>query len=222
MNLTEKRLQVFISSTYKDLKLERQSVVEAILDSGHIPAGMELFTAGNQSQMDVIKLWIRQSDVFVLILGGCYGSIDHITQKSYTQLEYEYAISINKPFFSVVVSDAYLEKKIQNEGLSMIERENSNKYNEFKAQVLSKVVQFWGSLQELKYCILHCLQVFSQDENLVGWVRGDIINNSVDLSKAKITIQSLTNTINRLNLENIDLLKGKANSLKIYEFNDDE
>lgn len=46
-----KKLQVFVSSTYTDLKDERQTAVEAILDAGHIPAGMELFKAGNDSQL---------------------------------------------------------------------------------------------------------------------------------------------------------------------------
>lgn len=39
----KKKYQIFISSTYQDLKEERQAAVEAILKAGHIPAGMELF-----------------------------------------------------------------------------------------------------------------------------------------------------------------------------------
>ena len=35
--------------------LERQAVVEAILEAGHIPAGMELFSADNKKQFEVIK-----------------------------------------------------------------------------------------------------------------------------------------------------------------------
>lgn len=58
-----RRLQVFISSTYTDLKAERQAAVEAILAAGHIPAGMELFAAGSSSQLDTIKRWIDGSDV---------------------------------------------------------------------------------------------------------------------------------------------------------------
>jgi hypothetical protein len=51
----KKKLQVFISSTYKDLRDERQAAVSAILKAGHIPAGMELFTSGDESQMETIK-----------------------------------------------------------------------------------------------------------------------------------------------------------------------
>jgi hypothetical protein len=66
--IPKKKLQVFVSSTYSDLKEERQAAVEAILSAGHIPAGMELFAAGDESQMEVIKRWIDDSDVFLLIL----------------------------------------------------------------------------------------------------------------------------------------------------------
>ena len=41
----KKKLQVFVSSTWTDMILERQAAVEAILEAGHIPAGMELFSA---------------------------------------------------------------------------------------------------------------------------------------------------------------------------------
>ena len=89
----KKKLQIFISSTYKDLQDERQAAVEAILGSNNIPAGMELFKAGNNSQWETIKKWINDSDIYMLILGGRYGSIEPTSKKSYTQLEYEYAIS---------------------------------------------------------------------------------------------------------------------------------
>ena len=51
----KKKLQVFVSSTYTDLREERQAAVEAILTAGHIPAGMELFAAGDETQMNVIN-----------------------------------------------------------------------------------------------------------------------------------------------------------------------
>jgi hypothetical protein len=89
----KRKLQVFISSTYSDLKEERQAAVEAILKAGHIPAGMELFTAGDKSQMATIERWIDESDVFMLILAGRYGSIEPTTGLSYVELEYDYAVA---------------------------------------------------------------------------------------------------------------------------------
>lgn len=77
----KKKLQVFISSTYTDMLVERQGAVEAILRAGHIPAGMELFAAGDESQLETILRWIDDSDVFMLILGGRYGSIEPKSKK---------------------------------------------------------------------------------------------------------------------------------------------
>ena len=50
-----RKYQVFVSSTFDDMRAERQAAVEAILEAGHIPAGMELFTAGDESQLETIK-----------------------------------------------------------------------------------------------------------------------------------------------------------------------
>jgi hypothetical protein len=83
----KRKLQVFVSSTYDDLREERQAAVEAILKAGHIPAGMELFTAGSGSQLQVIRRWIEESDLYLLILGGRYGSIEPKSGLSYTEVE---------------------------------------------------------------------------------------------------------------------------------------
>lgn len=142
--MKEKKLQVFVSSTYNDLKEERQAAVEAILSSGNIPAGMELFTAGDETQMIVIKRWIEESDVYLLILGGRYGSIEKNSGKSYTHLEYEYALSINKPLFAVVITDKALDIKAKDsDWRSVIERDNPKLLDEFRNQVLKNLVKFW-------------------------------------------------------------------------------
>ena len=119
VDFVKKRLQVFVSSTFNDLKNERQAAVEAILSAGHIPAGMELFTAGDESQMEVIKQWIDESDVYLLILGGRYGSVEPKTGKSYTQLEYEYALGLGKPLFACVVNEAALEESVKQYGTTL-------------------------------------------------------------------------------------------------------
>ena len=109
-----KKLQIFVSSTYTDLIEERQAAVETILHALHIPAGMELFSAGNDSQLTVIKRWIDDSDLFMLILGGRYGSIEPKTGNSYIQVEYEYALEKNVPVFALVLDDDFLNRKGKN------------------------------------------------------------------------------------------------------------
>lgn len=79
----DKKLQLFIASTYVDLKEERKVAVKSILESGHILAGMELFTANSEEQRNVIKKWINNSDIYLLILGGRYGTINNQTEISW-------------------------------------------------------------------------------------------------------------------------------------------
>jgi hypothetical protein len=120
--MPSKKLQVFVLSTYVDLREERQTAVEAILLAGHIPAGMELFAAGSESQLDVVRRWIDESDVYMLILGGRYGSIEPKSGKSYTQVEYEYAAEKGKPLFALVMTDAVLDEKVRAAGLAVAGR----------------------------------------------------------------------------------------------------
>jgi hypothetical protein len=180
----KKKLQVFVSSTYADLRDERQAAVEAILTAGHIPAGMELFAAGDQSQMDVIKRWIDESDVFLLILGGRYGSIDPAAEKSYVQLEYEYAQQRGKPFFAIVIKEDYLDKKLQAHGREVFETEQPQKLKDFRAKVLTKLVRFFGGPQEIKLAVMETLLTdFSRRDELVGWIPGDQAVNTGALAE---------------------------------------
>jgi hypothetical protein len=175
--MKDKKLQIFVSSTYTDLIEERQAAVEAILSSGHIPAGMELFSAGDESQMTVIERWIDESDVYLLILGGRYGSIDRKTNKSYTHLEYEYALGKNKPMFAVVINDAALENKVKNAGRSVLELDSVKELKVFKEIVQSNLVKFWDDKKDIKIAIHETIADFIHRKELVGWIRGD---NSVN------------------------------------------
>ena len=171
VDFIHKRLQVFVSSTFSDLIPERQAAVEAILTAGHIPAGMELFTSGDESQMDVIKQWIDESDVYLLILGGRYGSIEPKSGKSYTQLEYEYALSQGKPLFSCVIEESAIENRVKAEGTKVIEMQEQQKLRDFRELVLSKIARFWGDAKDIKISIGETLAQFARREDLIGWVR---------------------------------------------------
>lgn len=138
----KRKLQVFVSSTFTDLIEERQAAVSAILKAGHIPAGMELFTAADRSQMDIIKNWIDESDVYMLILGGRYGSIEPTTGKSYTELEYDYAVEKGKALFAVVIKEEALEQKVKEHGTDFLERDEPKSLSEFKKEGIIKYVFF--------------------------------------------------------------------------------
>lgn len=179
----KKKLQVFVSSTYEDLIEERQSAVQAILNSGHIPAGMELFTAGDESQKETIKKWIDESDVYLLILGGRYGTVDKNIGKSYTQWEYEYAGTAGKPRFAVVIKEDALEEKIRTKGSKVMEKDNRPLYEEFRIEVLSKICKFYSDTKDIQLAIFQKLAEYSNNKDLIGWVQGKEITTIGEITK---------------------------------------
>ena len=187
-----KKLQIFISSTFLDLQEERQAAVEAVLSAGHIPAGMELFKAGNDSQLDTINRWIDESDVYMLILGGRYGSIEPNSGKSYTHLEYDYAVSKNIPIFAVVLSEEAVQEKVKILGSKAIETDHSTKYKEFKGSVLNRISKFADDLKDIKFVLIDTVSDFQKRYDFTGWVSGKDIPNNEELHKelARLTAEN--------------------------------
>jgi hypothetical protein len=64
----EKRFQVFVSSTYDDLKIERSKVIQTLMEMDCIPSGMELFPAMDEEQWEFIKKVIDDCDYYLLII----------------------------------------------------------------------------------------------------------------------------------------------------------
>ena len=171
--MRKRKLQIFLSSTYEDLVDHRLTAMEAILAAGHIPAAMEQFMPGDETAWEKIRAWIDESDGFILILGGRYGSIEPVSGKSYVQLEYEYAIEKKKPFFALVISDKHHEERVKKGGLKVDERGNPGKYKDFKGKVTERLCAFWNDQKDIKSAIFQKLPEWAQRDDLVGWVRGD-------------------------------------------------
>lgn len=206
----KRRLQVFISSTFTDLLHERQAAVGAILKAGHIPAGMELFTAGDKSQMVTIKQWIDDSDVYMLILGGRYGSIEPASGFSYTELEYDYASQQRKPIFAVVITDAALEAKVKVNGTAHMEKENPKELALFRKKVLSNISSFFEDPKDIKLCVHESLADFAANRDLRGWVSADEIQDTKPLFDE---IRKLSDE-NRELKETISALEKKASAAR--------
>ena len=210
----KRKLQVFVSSTYLDLHSERQAAVDAILRAGHIPAGMELFAAGDTSQLETIFRWIDESDIYMLILGSRYGSVDKDSGKSYTQIEYEYAITAGKRFFAVVLSDQAIDHKVKQAGRTVIENENPQKLAEFRSVVTSKICRIVDDTKDIKLAIHETILQFLRDYSFDGWVSGKHIESG----------EVISHELARLTRENAELraeLQSKPFNKQLAVFNDD-
>jgi hypothetical protein len=175
----EKRYQVFISSTFRDLVDERQGVLRAVLELDHMPAGMELFPAADDTAWQLISDVIDASDYYVLIVGGRYGSLDD-TGIGYTEKEYDYALSKKKPVI------ALLHKNPDNLPREKTETEETTwkKLRQFREKVEKRhTCVYWTSSEELKAKVIVALTAVVKRHPGVGWVRADQVPAEATLSE---------------------------------------
>ncbi len=164
----EKRYQVFISSTFNDLLDARQEVMQALLELDCIPAGMELFPAADEDQWTLIKRVIDDCDYYIVIVAGRYGSIGP-DGKSYTQMEYEYALSIDKPVIGFLHKDP---SKLPS-GVCEKDSEGIKGLETFRELVGKKVVKYWSTPADLGSVVSRSLVNLIKRKPAVGWVKAD-------------------------------------------------
>lgn len=165
----DKRYQIFVSSTFVDLLEERQSVLKAILEIDHMPAGMELFPAADDTAWELIKDVIDGSDYYVLIVGGRYGSLDG-QGIGYTEKEYRYALATKKPVVPLLHEnpDNLPREKTETDTAAW------EKLVAFRELVESShTCVYWKNSDELKSKVIIGLTSTVKRSPAVGWVRAD-------------------------------------------------
>jgi len=167
----KKKYQVFLSSTYQDLIEERALAIQTLLEMDFIPCGMELFPASDDDQWTLIKKLIDECDYYMVIVGGLYGSLNS-EGKSYTQLEYEYAVQKGKPVIAFLHDKIDLLPSNKCES-SEVGRRN---LNAFKDLCKRKLVKFWNNPQQLAGLINTGISKLVDSKPGVGWIRCDHIN----------------------------------------------
>ncbi|RRY13232.1 DUF4062 domain-containing protein [Brucella anthropi] len=163
------RYQVFVSSTFTDLKEERAEVIQALWEMDCIPTGMEAFVASNEDQWKVIQRVIDDSDYYVLIIGGRYGSVAN-EGISYTEKEYRYAKEIGLPVLAFVHENP---EEIP-AGKSEKDDDSRRKLEAFRSEVMKEhPVRKWKTPQELGGVASRSLLREIKISQRPGWVRND-------------------------------------------------
>ena len=189
MSKPNKRYQVFVSSTYEDLKEERQEVMQVLLELDCIPSGMELFPAADEDQWSLIKEVIDICDYYIVIIGGRYGSEDD-EGMSYTEKEYRYALEKNKPIIGFLHKEPDNLPAIKTD----INEEKRRKLGEFKNLVSNKMVKFWINKNDLGAVVSRGLTNLMKRHPAVGWVRADLLPSedlTAELLKLRKRIEEL-------------------------------
>lgn len=162
----ERKYQVFISSTYTDLKEERQNIINVLLMADCIPAGMEAFVASDEAQFNIIKSVIDLCDFYILIIGNRYGSVNEKTGQSYTEMEFEYALSKGIPIL-VFAKNVDLNREETSEDVEL-----RGKLAAFRKRALSdRLGGMWSSLDNLTGQVAIAIMKAINENNRPGWVR---------------------------------------------------
>lgn len=204
----EKRYQVFVSSTYADLKNERQHVLQALMEMDCIPAGMELFPATDEEQWAFIQRIIDDCDYYLLIIGGRYGSTtsDGI---SYTEKEFDYATQKGIK----VVALIHGEPDNIPFGKSEQNPELREKLLSFKSKVMNgRLVKFWKTAEDLPGLVALSLTKTIKAYPAIGWIRANQIASADILSE----INELRKTNSKLQ-ETVSNLQKETSSKPEYE-----
>lgn len=194
--MNNKKYQVFISSTYADLVEERKKILDVLFMADCIPAGMEAFVAADTEQFEVIKKVIDLCDYYVLIIGKRYGSIHPDTGKSYTEMEYDYAIEQGIPVLVFAIDD---NMKLAPDKIETDE-DKKDKLKKFRTRAMTnRLASIWGSTEDLTGKLAISIMKAKAEIKRPGWQR------AVDFDEA-----SLRREIMELKNENEQL----ANDLK--------
>ena len=191
----KRKFSLFISSTYEDLKEERQALMGVALENGFIPVGMEQFHGAPADQWTVITKIIDECDFYLLVVGGRYGSIDESVNVSYTEKEYDYAKSKSIPVLVLIKNSSSITEDGKDAGNDKFDKyELMKRLDDFRAKVKNdgNTVTFFGDLNGLKYEAGQSLKNAIEYADInAGWVRykdvTDLVNEEAEIrNKANI------------------------------------
>lgn len=202
------RYQIFLSSTFRDLVEERKAVVDVILRKGHIPVGMELFPSEDSDAWEIIQRSIEESDIYLLITAGMYGS--QLRGVSYTEREFNYAAELGKPivFFphgnpgKLFADNIESDPKAKDKLAKFIKKAQKGRHR-----------RTWKDIGTLMAEVNYGIDAIIRTKPLVGWVRADGIDDTELLKKlveAQETVQALSEENSRLKerLEDSQTIEG--------------
>lgn len=165
LSMNKKRYQVFISSTYQDLKEYRKSVSDEIIFRGHVAAGMEDFTACGEDLETYIKKVIDESDYYILIIGQRWGTaLPNDDSTSYTMMEYEYAKSKGMRIIPMIYNG---DKELEGNDLEI----NKPKLDKFITEISKTVPQYFKTENELIRKVTKAVDNEIKNHPQKGWIR---------------------------------------------------
>jgi len=142
---------VFISSTFEDLKNHRRKIWELLRGYDVNIRGMEKFGARKEAPLATCLTEVEQCDIFVGIIAFRLGNVDKASAKSFTQVEYEKALELDREILIYMLDEQ--DSKVSPQDIDFGEKRE-------------KLVAFKSILKER-----HTIDSFVSEDDLVNKVK---------------------------------------------------
>jgi hypothetical protein len=96
---------IFISSTFQDLRGHRKAIWQLLEEYDVHILGMERFGARKEAPIDTCLSSVERSDIYVGLIAHRLGSVHQDIGKSFTQLEYEKAVDLEKEILIYLIDE---------------------------------------------------------------------------------------------------------------------
>ncbi len=149
---------------------------------------MELFPAADDDAWTLIKSVIDDSDYYLLVVGGRYGSVDPVDKVGFTEKEYKYAVSKNKPVMAFI----HGSPETIPVGKTDPDDEGRKSLQQFRAKIQSaKHVKYWTSPDDLAGKVARSYVSFVRNYPAIGWIRADQQSSPEALAEINLLRNSL-------------------------------
>lgn len=181
--MLDKRYQVFITTSGKEMQPERMAVSQTLIGMGFFSWGLEqrtpLSTAFARRQID-------DCDYVVILLGSAYGE-QSVSGVGYMHLEYIYAVTKQKP----IIVFMHEEPSARDGALHDDKPELREKFQEFRKLLQNEVDQVftYRSMRDLEMAVRFNLPQMLERSPVLGWVRPQniqVLQDEIDHLKSKL------------------------------------
>lgn len=154
---------------------------------------MEAFSAADDEQFNVIKQAIDLCDYYILIIGTRYGTLNNKINVSFTEMEYEYAVSKGIPILVFALDESI---KVSDDIKEDIEQEEKLKKCREKVPT-DRTGKIWKTIDELTSSVLLSILNVIKTKHRPGWQRG------VDFDEASLRREIMSLNSEKKELESL-------------------
>lgn len=219
--MLDKRYQVFISTSGREMQPERIVLSQTLVGMGFFSWGLEQRTPLSTT---FARRQIDDCDYVVVILGSQYGE-QSVSGVGYMHLEYIYAVTKQKPIIAFV----HENPDARDESLHDEKPELREKFKEFRKLIMQDVDQIftYRTMRDLELAVRLNMSQILERYPVSGWVRPQntqALHDQIEALKATI-VQLETNAGTReadpfLNIKKVSMHEDFSFEYRMHAYQD--